>query len=913
MNMNIIKSIFLLFACIIFANASKAQLVNGCGFMQQNRLEVGVANNGAYGTPEDAPAGYHPNNSPSFSTMFNPTTSTYVMRPNALGFVADYDSNGWAIGTPPYFGDYFLPGTPQEGWAIEINGVRCDAFSSEFQANLTTGFTGTLTGTNQSVTTVAGVTTSIWKGNMGALDIKQTTHLKQNKLYFTANVKFYNTGGSTLQKVYYMRTLDPDNDVSTTGNFTTINDITYQLPNGGNKTLVGALSTVDTNAYLGLGTIDCRSKAFICNFGLFPPTDSLSYLFAGHPDLTYTGAMTQDVGIGVVYDLGDIAPGDSTELNFAYVLREASLDEALDEIKPKWLNNSNLYQSNDTIYACQNTVVPVAIVNGDDLSWTWTSTAPLSNTTGLSNNVTFGSAPVSVMAIGTGICTDTITFFVAVTDTIFTTINAGICSGAGYVFNGTTYTVGGTYSNVVTTAFGCDSIVTLNLFVGANTASSFTVALCQGAPGYLFNGALRTLAGQYFDTLINSVGCDSLVTLNLLVGNTTYGNVSAAICLGESYVFNGVPQTTAGIYTATLVNANGCDSIATLTLTMKPTPSPNFTMNPQVCTDDDLVVTYTGSSDPANIYTFNQGGATIISGSGAGPYVLHWNTPGVKNVSYQVTLNGCPSAPLVKQVTVIENPILNVKYDTSICIDHTAEFEAIPNINVSNFIWSFNDAQVVSGNPSNGGPLELSWSSSGTKFITVQTDNQGCLSNSITVNIDVHDLPPANIQIKNLTNIFCQTDIVNLTTDLIPNTLYQWQPLESFTRYDYNNADLIVIDFTTFVSLKVTDGFGCISTDTMTIYAIPCEEYFIPNSFTPNGDRLNDVFSVVGLQRDTKVEMMIYDRWGKQLFQSSDVKLGWNGKYKGNSVEGGVYFYVIKLAFPTGKAKVIKGDILVIY
>ena len=115
--------------------SAKAQMVNGCCFLQQNRLEIGIANNGAYGTPEDAPAGYHPNNNPSFSIMYNPTSATYVARPNALGFVADYDTNGWAVGTPPYFGDYFLPGTPQEGWSVEVNGVRCDAFSTNYQTN----------------------------------------------------------------------------------------------------------------------------------------------------------------------------------------------------------------------------------------------------------------------------------------------------------------------------------------------------------------------------------------------------------------------------------------------------------------------------------------------------------------------------------------------------------------------------------------------------------------------------------------------------------------------------------------------------------------------------------------------------------------------------------------------------------
>ena len=888
-----------------------AQLVNGCGFLQQNRLEIGIANNGAYGTPEDAPVGYHPNNNPGFATTYNPVTGSYILHTNALGFVADYDSNGWAVGVPPYFGDYFLPGTPQEGWAVEVNGVRSNAFSTNYTTNLATGFTGAgaLSGTNQFVSTVAGVTTSQWLGSVGNLNIKQTTTVKQDKLYFTTNVKFYNTGGTTLTNVYYMRTLDPDNDVSTTNNFSTINNITYQLPNAGNKSLVGSTSTVNPLCYLGLGTIDCRSKVFICDFDLFPPADTLGYLFSGtHPDLTYTGTLTQDVGVGIVYFLGDIAPGDSNELNFAYILNEASLDEALDAIKPKWLNNSNLYQSNDTIYACENTTVPVSIVNGDNLNWTWTSTAPMSNTTGISNNISFGSTPVLVTAIGTGICVDTIQFYLALTNTIITTINAGICSGAGYTFNGVTYTVGGIYNDTVTTSFGCDSIVTLNLTVGANSYKTINASVCQGV-GYLFNGNVLNVAGTYYDTLVNAGGCDSIITLQLLVGNTTYGTINESICQGQSYVFNGNVLTAAGTYTDSLFNTNGCDSILTLNLTIKPIPVPDFILNSsQICIVDNITATYFGTLNPANIYTFNPDGGTILSGSGIGPYTVSWSTPGVKNVSFQVTLNGCPSAPVVKQVTVIENPNVKAVYDSSICIDATADIEAIASSGTTNYTWTLNSATLVSGNPASAGPLTLSWNTIGSKIVLVQCDNQGCLSNVDTARIEVHELPTANISSRDNKDVYCETDLVRLTTDVIPNSFYQWQPLELFTHYDYNNADLIIYD-TTLVTTKVTTGFGCTATDTMTIYTLPCDEYFIPNTFTPNGDGLNDIFHVVGLKINAQVEMVIYNRWGQQVFQSSDAKLGWNGYYKGNKAESAVYFYQIKITFPTGIAKILKGDL----
>ncbi|MEN9339507.1 MAG: hypothetical protein RIQ62_819 [Bacteroidota bacterium] len=903
-----ILSYLLLILFVCSAAKMQAQLVNGCGFLQQNRLEIGIANNGAYGTPENCPLGYHPNNNPIFANTYNPATGAYMQHATALGFVADWDSNGWAVGTPPYFGDYFLPGTPQEGWSIEVGGIRCDAFSSEYQTSGTTGFVGTLSGTNQYVTTAAGATTSLWTGSMGNLQIKQLTRVKQNKLYFTTNVKLYNTGGTPLSNVYYMRTLDPDNDVSISNNFSTTNVITYALPNPGNKTLVGCTAVIDTNAYLGLGTIDCRSKAFINNFGLFPPTDTLGYLFSGtHPDLVYTGTLQQDVGVGIVWQLGNILPGDSTELNFAYILNEASLDEALDEIKPKWLNNSNLYQSNDTIYACANTVVPVSIVNGENLSWTWSSSAPLSGNTGISNSVTFGTSPVQVTAVGTGICVDTITFYLAPASFITTTINAGICSGNAFTFNGVSYTTAGVYHDTVTTPSGCDSIVTLNLTVGANSFHTINASACQGL-GYLFNGNILTVSGTYFDTLMNAAGCDSIITLNLTIGTTTTGTKTVSICAGDTYLFNGVYLSTAGTYLDTLVNSNGCDSILTLTLSVKPLPVGSFTVDKlQICNSDSVQVSYTGTLVPGYIYTYNFSGGVVLSGSGSGPYRVKWNSSGTKTITLSITFNGCNSIPFSQNVNVIQTPDVIAIYDSSICLDGTAQITAQTASPNPSYLWNLNGANLINGSTSNAGPLTLSWNTTGVKMITIQCDNQGCFSNIDTAYITVHELPTANIVSLDNTNTYCETDEVHLSTDFIADGSYSWTPLANFIHYDFNNATLIIYD-TILVSTRVMTSFGCIATDTMSLYTTACEDYFIPNSFTPNNDGHNDYFHVVGLHENAHVDMNVYNRWGNLVYQGEATQ-GWDGRYKGKAAESGVYFYYLKITFPTGKTVIEKGDL----
>lgn len=97
------KLLILLF--VLNTIATKAQIVGANAFMKGDFVEVGINACGAYGSNAAPPAGYHPN---VFSGM---------------GFVADSDMDGWASGSPNYCGDYFVPGSPVEGWQIQIGGA----------------------------------------------------------------------------------------------------------------------------------------------------------------------------------------------------------------------------------------------------------------------------------------------------------------------------------------------------------------------------------------------------------------------------------------------------------------------------------------------------------------------------------------------------------------------------------------------------------------------------------------------------------------------------------------------------------------------------------------------------------------------------------------------------------------------
>ena len=160
------------------------------------------------------------------------------------------------------------------------------------------------------------------------------------------------------------------------------------------------------------------------------------------------------------------------------------------------------------------------------------------------------------------------------------TINDTICNGASYLFNGINREIAGVYLDTLVNSVGCDSFLTLNLAIRATTARTINTSICPGS-FYLFNGINRTTAGVYKDTLVNSVGCDSFLTLNLTMFATSSGTFNDTICYGTRYLFNGLYRTASGPYLDTLRNVNGCDSFLTLNLTVRVRSSGTF--NDTIC------------------------------------------------------------------------------------------------------------------------------------------------------------------------------------------------------------------------------------------------------------------------------------------------------------------------------------------
>lgn len=139
------------------------------------------------------------------------------------------------------------------------------------------------------------------------------------------------------------------------------------------------------------------------------------------------------------------------------------------------------------------------------------------------------------------------------------------CDSFTWIDSVTYYTDNTTATYMLSNVAGCDSAVTLNLTIGTATSGIDVIEACQSytwvdGNTYITDNNTATFA------LLNANGCDSVVTLNLTIKPSVGVNVFATAC--NSYTWNGVAYTTTGAYADTLTAANGCDSIVTLVLTV---------------------------------------------------------------------------------------------------------------------------------------------------------------------------------------------------------------------------------------------------------------------------------------------------------------------------------------------------------
>ncbi|MNJ84228.1 hypothetical protein D3C87_16760 [compost metagenome] len=180
-----------------------------------------------------------------------------------------------------------------------------------------------------------------------------------------------------------------------------------------------------------------------------------------------------------------------------------------------------------------------------------------------------------------------------------------------YLWNGTTYTTSGTYTHTTTNSVGCDSVATLNLVIKNSTGSTVPVTACTSYT-WPQTGLVYNTSGLYRDTVPNAVGCDSVITLNLTINLPSTATVTATGCGSYVWALNSQTYTTSGSYTHTIPNSVNCDSVVTLNLTIG---QPNTGIDTQVaCGSFTWIngVVYTASTNTPTFTVTNASGCDSV-------------------------------------------------------------------------------------------------------------------------------------------------------------------------------------------------------------------------------------------------------------------------------------------------------------
>lgn len=105
---------------------------------------------------------------------------------------------------------------------------------------------------------------------------------------------------------------------------------------------------------------------------------------------------------------------------------------------------------------------------------------------------------------------------------------------------------------------------------------------------------------------------------------------------------------------------------------------------------------------------------------------------------------------------------------------------------------------------------------------------------------------------------------------------------------------------------------GCSGEATVSITIDYTLHDFVPNAFSPNGDGINDIFRVENVTYQDALEFRIFNRYGQCIFHTVDARQGWDGSDKGMPADLGTYYYYIRLGYPDGKRKILKGEVILL-
>jgi len=493
--------------------------------------------------------------------------------------------------------------------------------------------------------------------------------------------------------------------------------------------------------------------------------------------------------------------------------------------------------------------------------------------------------------------------------------------------------VPGTYQLVADWS-GCTdtALVTVTLNAAPDLGPDVNVDACEGDPVDLtlsFGTTGTTMAwtlagvavvdpsavdvgGTYMLTATNMAGCSDVADLFLIISPNPVlsADQSVSICGGTTldlttlyatgtstteWDLNGVPVadptaiTTAGGYVLTATNASGCSATATVTVTVEPAPDLGPDQVASICSGTSLDLTASYATNGLN------GLWTLAGVSVADPAAV------VNSGTYQLVVSytgGCSDTASV-ELTVNAIPSLGADLFFTLCPWQTVDLTNVfPTTGYSASYLI--DGTAVDEPTSVNGPGE---------YVVSVTDANGCMDAAMATVVKVECLCEADFT----EDAHCLQEPVKfvvIADSAIVDARWEFadavggssaiDPLVKF------NAEGEV-----HVTLQATLGCGVVTVE-RTIRLVDCTKecsVFIPNTFTPNNDQINDEWSWVGACKPADFSMEVFDRFGEVIFSSKDPKLSWDGTFGGVSSPPGVYAYRVGYRLQYQEPKQVMGSV----
>ncbi|NUQ23105.1 MAG: PKD domain-containing protein [Saprospiraceae bacterium] len=463
-------------------------------------------------------------------------------------------------------------------------------------------------------------------------------------------------------------------------------------------------------------------------------------------------------------------------------------------------------------------------------------------------------------------CENTVTVTVETLPVSAVSLAFSSCEGASFNYNGTLLAPGTTTDFIFTNAAGCDSTVTVAVDALPTSATQLILSACPGTTA-VYNGTPLNPGTSTDFLFTNAAGCDSTVTVAVSALPTSATQLMLSACPGTTAVYNGTPLNPGTSTDFLFVNAAGCDS--TVTVTVDALPASSSTLTFSVC--------------PGATVDYN--GLTLL--------------PGTITEVILVDEAGCDSVVTVT-VTAFVLPQVQVT-TTESCIDWpSGQIQA--------------STQGIAAYAINGGPQQaigiFENIPAGLHQLTV-TDENGCIQ-ELPISLDA--LPPLQLRVSDVW-LPCDAESTILEATLLSGDDGNLQLI--WDNGEEGLQRIITTDGT--YSLTAMNSCDTIAYTINARYdgALAASPLYIPNAFSPNDDGINDVFVVLAADDVlvTNFELMVFDRWGNQLFHSQNIANGWDGKFRSRMLGTGVYVWWLQATvISCGETILVneKGDITLI-